>query len=101
MRWSLQADAFERLDGVYINGMIELSNRDFDMQTTNHAVINAVDAQLKEVGMPTYSELVALLNDAKRLGLTFDIGTAYIRRSFIDKQTELRTRIEQVNDAVA
>ena len=51
--------------------------------------------------MPTYSELVALLNDAKRLGLTFDIGTAYIRRSFIDKQTELRTRIKQVNDAVA
>lgn len=71
------------------------------MQTSNTAVINAVDAQLKEAGMPTYSELVALLNEARQLGLTFDIGSAYIRRSYIDKQTELRARIKQVNDAVA
>lgn len=71
------------------------------MQTSNTAVINAVDAHLKEAGMPTYSELVALLNEARRLGLTFDIGSAYIRRSYIDKQTELRARIKQVNEAVA
>ena len=71
------------------------------MQTSNTAVINAVDAQLKEVGMPTYSELIALLNETKNLGLSFDIGSAYIRRSYIDKQTELIGRIKQVNDAVA
>ncbi len=71
------------------------------MQTSNAALINAVDSQLKEAGMPAYSELVALLNEAKRLGLSFDIGSAYIRRSYIDKQTELRARIEQVNEAVA
>lgn len=71
------------------------------MQTSNAALINAVDSQLKEAGMPAYSELVALLNETKRLGLSFDIGSAYLRRSYIDKQTELRARIEQVNEAVA
>lgn len=71
------------------------------MQTSTTAVINAVDAQLKESGIPTYSEVVELLNEARHLGLTFDIGSAYIRRSYIDKQTELRARIKQVNDAVA
>lgn len=71
------------------------------MQTTNSDVLTVVDAQLKNVGMPTYSELVELLNETRRLGLTFDIGSAYIRRAYIDKQTELRARIEQLNDAVA
>lgn len=38
-------------------------------------------------------ELIKLLRETASLGLTFDCGTAYIRRSYIDKQTALRTRI--------
>jgi LAS superfamily LD-carboxypeptidase LdcB len=39
-------------------------------------------------------ELIKLLKDAQRLGLRFDIGTAYIRRSYIDAQTELNAQID-------
>ena len=39
------------------------------------------------------AELVALLKEAADLGLTFEIGTAYIRRAYIDHQTDLRARI--------
>jgi hypothetical protein len=38
-------------------------------------------------------ELVTLLQESTRLGLTFDIGSAYISRAYIDHQTDLRTRI--------
>lgn len=71
------------------------------MQTTNSDVLSVVDAQLENVGMPTYSALVELLKEAAHLGLTFDIGRAYISRTYIDRQTELRARIKQVKDAVA
>lgn len=39
-------------------------------------------------------ELLELLISARRLGLNFDIGTAYIRRSYIDKQDELNAQID-------
>lgn len=39
-------------------------------------------------------ELINLLKEAQRFGLSFDIGTAYIRRSYIDAQTELNERID-------
>lgn len=42
---------------------------------------------------PTYDELLELLKEAQYLGLRFDIGGAYIRRSYIDKQDELNERI--------
>lgn len=57
------------------------------------AIANA-DAHLNNAGLPTYTELVELLREAAKLGLTFDIGSAYIRRSYIDKQTELNNRIK-------
>lgn len=38
-------------------------------------------------------ELIKLLRETESLGLTFDIGQAYISRSYIDKQTLLRDRI--------
>jgi len=41
------------------------------------------------------AELIELLKRAQRLGLSFDIGTAYIRRSYIDEQTELNRRIDE------
>lgn len=61
--------------------------------------IATANAHLNNAGMPTYSELIALINDAAALGLNFDIGNAYIRRTYIDAQTELQTRIKAVNAA--
>lgn len=63
-------------------------------------VLAKIDAQLKSAGMPAYSTLIELLNDTARHGLYFDVGTAYIRRSYVDTQTELWARIKQVNEAV-
>jgi hypothetical protein len=39
-------------------------------------------------------ELINLIREAQRLGLGFDIGTAYIRRSYIDEQAALNERID-------
>lgn len=86
---------------MQINTITQEMFNEGELQTARSDVLTAVDTQLKAVGMPTYSALVELLNDAARLGLTFDIGNAYIRRSYVDKQTELRARIKQVNAAVA
>lgn len=69
-------------------------------QTHTEAVANA-DAYLSNVGLPTYTELVAMLGEAQRLGLTFDIGSAYIRRQYIDKQDELNARIDAARAAIA
>lgn len=38
-------------------------------------------------------ELINLLRETEALGLTFDIGRAYISRRYIDKQALLRDRI--------
>jgi len=56
------------------------------------AVRNA-NAHLSNAGLPTYSELLDMLGEAKRLGLNFDIGSAYIRRAYIDHQDALKARI--------
>lgn len=64
----------------------------------NNPAIEAIDAQLSAAGMPTYSEVLALLNESERLGLTFFIGNAYISSAYIDKQTALVDRIKRVND---
>lgn len=39
------------------------------------------------------AELLKLLKEAQSLGLTFDIGSAYISRAYIDRQADLRARI--------
>ena len=39
-------------------------------------------------------ELANLLKEARSLGLTFDIGNAYIRKAYITEQTALRERIK-------
>jgi hypothetical protein len=43
-------------------------------------------------------DLIDLLRKTAALGLTFDCGTAYIRRSYIDQQTVL---LERVQGAIA
>lgn len=67
--------------------------------TLNAAQVEAVaeaNAHLTNAGLPSYNELVALLEKSKRLGLTFDIGNAYISRSFIDAQDELISEIDAI-----
>lgn len=64
------------------------------------AVCNA-NAALSAAGLPTYTELVGLIREAARLGLTFDIGNAYIRRAYIDKQDALQLQIKALNSALA
>jgi hypothetical protein len=47
------------------------------------------------------AELLELLRQAQSLGLRFDIGSAYIRRSYIDAQTELNARIDAARARLA
>jgi len=47
--------------------------------------------------MTTEQELILLLKKVQRLGLTFDIGTAYISRAYIDAQNKLN---EQINSLI-
>lgn len=55
--------------------------------------IDTANARLASAGLPTYSELLALLVRSQRLGLSFDIGRAYISRAYIDEQTALNGEI--------
>ena len=41
-------------------------------------------------------KLLQLLKKAQRLGLSFDIGSAYIRRDYIDQQTALNAEINAI-----
>lgn len=54
----------------------------------------AANSNLASAGLPTYSELLALLKEAQRVGLDLHIGRAYISRAYIDKQAELNARID-------
>ena len=63
------------------------------------AVCNA-NAALSAAGLPTYTELVGLIRAAAKLGLQFDIGSAYIRRSYIDEQDALNNQIAALVSAL-
>ena len=41
-------------------------------------------------------KILQLLEKAQALGLNFDIGSAYIRREYIDKQTALNAQIDAI-----
>jgi hypothetical protein len=56
------------------------------------AIANA-DAHLNNVGLPTYTDIVALLFAAQRLGLNFDRDKAYISRAYVDEQDALNKPI--------
>lgn len=65
----------------------------------NQAQAEAIDnanAHLTNAGLPSYEELVTLLEKAQKLGLTFDVGNAYIRRVYIDEQTKLVSAINAI-----
>ncbi len=40
------------------------------------------------------TELLDLLTEAQDLGLTFNVGSAYISRQYMNKQCDLNTRIQ-------
>jgi hypothetical protein len=65
----------------------------------NKAQIEAIDvanAHLTDAGLPSYDDLLNLIDEAQALGLTFYIGNAYIRRSYIDAQTKLNNQIAAI-----
>lgn len=70
------------------------------MNTAQIEALVVADSHLASVGLLSYAQLLELLNDAARLGLTFDIGSAYIRRCYIDEQTALCARIAAANGNV-
>jgi hypothetical protein len=63
--------------------------------------VRAANAQLTAAGLSSYSELLEMLIEAKKMGLSFDIGNAYIRRSYIDHQEQLVKRINAATKAYA
>jgi len=58
-----------------------------------HAWINKPFAAGRQVDI---DKILQLLQKAQALGLNFDIGTAYIRRSYIDEQTALNAEINAI-----
>ena len=49
-----------------------------------------------KISAESIREILQLLKKAQALGLNFDIGSAYIRRSYIDQQTALNARIDAI-----
>jgi hypothetical protein len=45
-------------------------------------------------------DLIRLLKESQYLGLNFDIGTAYISRAYIDKQSQLNRDIDALLEVV-
>lgn len=64
------------------------------------AVLKA-NAHLTNAGLPSYNDLLDMLTESANLGLRFDIGSAYIRRAYIDHQDNLVARIRAVKLAAA
>lgn len=85
--WRVVNTKEEQYDGDYI---ADLSN---DLLIVPPSIHFLGDPLADSALMAAAPELLDLLIKAQRLGLTFDIGTAYIRRSYIDKQDELNALI--------
>ena len=49
-----------------------------------------------KISAESIREILQLLQKAQALGLNFDIGSAYIRRSYIDEQTALNAEINAI-----
>jgi len=59
-------------------------------------MINKPLAAGRQVDADQVQKILQLLKKAQALGLNFDIGTAYIRRSYIDEQTVLNAEIDKL-----
>jgi len=63
--------------------------------------IAQANAELNNAGLPSYTELLGLLAESQRLGLSFSVGSAYIRRAYITAQDDLNTRINAATGGAA
>jgi hypothetical protein len=59
-------------------------------------MINKPLAAERKLDADQVQKIFQLLQKAQALGLNFDIGTAYIRRSYIDAQTALNAEIDAI-----
>ena len=66
------------------------------MNDAQKEAVAEANAHLTNAGLPSYNEVLNLLFKAQYLGLTFDIGNAYIRREYINQQTALVTEIDRI-----
>lgn len=51
---------------------------------------------IEKMTVEQIEKILQLLEKAQCLGLNFDIGNAYIRREYIDKQNELNSEINAI-----
>ena len=58
--------------------------------------INKPLAARRKLDADQVQKILQLLQKAQALGLNFDIGTAYIRRSYVDEQTALNAEIDEI-----
>ena len=49
-----------------------------------------------KISAESIRKILQLLEKAQALGLNFDIGSAYIRRSYINEQTALNAEIDAI-----
>jgi len=61
-----------------------------------HAWINKPKQVKDKISADQVQKILQLLQKAQALGLNFDIGSAYIRREYIDQQTALNAEIDTI-----
>jgi hypothetical protein len=61
-----------------------------------HVWINKPKQVKDKISADQVQKILQLLQKAQALGLNFDIGSAYIRRSYIDEQTALNAEIDTI-----
>ena len=86
-RDSLAEDNSITRESLYWSMLAAYDNAD------THAWINKPLAVGRQVDV---EKILQLLKKAQALGLNFDIGSAYIRRSYIDEQTALSAEIDAI-----
>jgi len=59
-----------------------------------HVWINKPKQVKDKISVDQVQKILQLLQKAQALGLNFDIGSAYIRREYIDQQTALNAEID-------
>jgi len=61
-----------------------------------HVWINKPKQVKDKISADQVQKILQLLQKAQALGLNFDIGSAYIRREYIDQQTALNAEIDTI-----
>lgn len=64
------------------------------MNEAKTEAIAQADAYTNDAGLPTYSELLALLREARRTTMGFYKGNCFMRAAYIAEQDDLKSRID-------